>query len=312
MVSGAHPEIDTDASEAADTWPRSLQELLCPDFSTAPSTKSYNSLLLLIRRLGKRIDINDYPWMMSPFGTSSDNDGPSALQHDHAVPVASGSRPPGLLESFDQLRDDNFNPDRLNCRVRSFYEETSRWSIHVWLEYTSIGRPIGLLMSRLYTARFQQLNFPTGGKNGLLSLDNEVVVYQSPGGTRIGSTWRRRLKTTNKYMYRAWYDIVERHGEKRVRVIFPAPDAHIMMILKPEVRSDGGLRLTSPNRSPFGGDGTYIVHPGDAAQPWASRLPFDETLDIFADEDDTLRTDHILKIDGRPGLNLHYLIFERK
>jgi hypothetical protein len=77
-------------------------------------------------------------------------------------------------------------------------------------------------------------------------------------------------------------------------------------LLRPEVRSDGALILSSPE-GPFGGDGAYlVVTRPDRKAGWVRRVPLAERFVVFVDDEDVLRTDHELNLAQVPVLRLHY------
>ena len=78
------------------------------------------------------------------------------------------------------------------------------------------------------------------------------------------------------------------------------------MLLRPEVRSDGALTLTSP-LGPFGSHGGYlVVARPDHKSGWVRRVPLAERFVVFVDDEGVLRTDHELNLNQVPVLRLHY------
>jgi hypothetical protein len=77
-------------------------------------------------------------------------------------------------------------------------------------------------------------------------------------------------------------------------------------LLRPEVRSDGALVLSSPV-GPFGTEGAYlVVARSDRKSGWAMRVPLTERFVVFDDSEDVLRTDHELNLNRLPVLRLRY------
>jgi hypothetical protein len=80
----------------------------------------------------------------------------------------------------------------------------------------------------------------------------------------------------------------------------------VTVLLRPEVRSDGALILTSP-LGPFGSDGAYlVVSRPDRKSGWVRRVPLVERFVVFVDVEGVLRTDHELNLNQVPVLRLHY------
>jgi hypothetical protein len=109
-------------------------------------------------------------------------------------------------------------------------------------------------------------------------------------------------------IYSGWYSAVIPPAADRpsIRVVFPLPNGSVTVLLRPEVRSDGALILSSPLGA-FGGDGAYlVVARPDRKSGWARRVPLAERFVVFVDDEGVLRTDHELDLNRVPVLRLHY------
>jgi hypothetical protein len=109
-------------------------------------------------------------------------------------------------------------------------------------------------------------------------------------------------------IYSGWYSAVIAPGADRpsIRVVFPLPNGNVTVLLRPEVRSDGALILTSP-LGPFGSDGAYlVVARPDRMSGLVRQVPLAERFVVFVDDEGVLRTDHELNLSQVPALRLHY------
>ena len=89
-----------------------------------------------------------------------------------------------------------------------------------------------------------------------------------------------------------------------MHVAFPLESGNVQVFLRPGVRADGSLVLSSPP-GPFGGDGAYVtVRHGQKA--YAARVPLHERFHVYRDHRGVLRADHELRLYQALVLRLHY------
>ena len=78
------------------------------------------------------------------------------------------------------------------------------------------------------------------------------------------------------------------------------------MILRVEVQEDGSLLLVSQGKK-FGDPGFYFLLMDAKGQHHAKYIPsFHESLHVYVDHEDVLRTDHVLNMWRCKALHLHY------
>jgi hypothetical protein len=93
--------------------------------------------------------------------------------------------------------------------------------------------------------------------------------------------------------------------------MFPLPNGSVAVFLRPDMRDDGALLLTSP-LAPFGHDGAYlIVARPDGNTASVRRVPLAERFVVWIDDEGTLRTDHALNLWEVPVLRFHYRLERR-
>jgi hypothetical protein len=208
------------------------------------------------------------------------------------------------------LAGDGFDPTRLALPVSRFYEETSEYRMDVRTRWNRVALPFGWLISSIFSQRLDQLNLPLRSSDLADGIDSRIIVVHDQSGARVGAAWLRTLRATGRTIYSGWYDTVTLPEAARLslRVVFPLPNGSVTVFLRPEVRADGALTLTSPIAT-FGSDGAYlVVAQPDRVSGWAKRIPLAEEFVISVDETGALRTDHALALWRIPVLQLRYRI----
>lgn len=219
----------------------------------------------------------------------------------------------GLLDDFDRLSGEGFDSARLAPPIVDFYERTSEWRLEVWSQWSSVAWPFGWMLSTVFAKRLQQLSLPLRPLDVAHGMDSRVLAVRAPDGAQLGAAWLRKLRSTGQNVYSGWYGITElpNTGRPSIRVMFPLPNGSIAVFLRPDVRDDGSLVLTSPLGA-FGDDGAYlIVSPSDGHSASVRRVPLAERFIVWVDEEGTLRTDHALNLWQMPVLRFHYRLERR-
>jgi hypothetical protein len=215
----------------------------------------------------------------------------------------------GLLFRFDDLGSDRFNSAAIDPRIRDFYERTSRYDLEAWSQVGFLARPFLWGLVTLISRRMDQLVFPLSPLELSGGMANEIIeLVDKTTGRRAYTGWRRTLLRSNSIIYAGLYStaIPPNYGRPCVRVTFPVRRGNATVILRPELQSDGSLRLIAQGRS-FGDPGFYrIVRTGP--DRWAVRYlaGLHETFHVYAAPDGNLRTEHNIRIVGVPTLTLHY------
>jgi hypothetical protein len=97
-------------------------------------------------------------------------------------------------------------------------------------------------------------------------------------------------------------------GYECVKVVFPLPNGNATVILWPENLADGSLKLHSSGER-FGDAGFYLlVYTTENRAHVKYVKAMKETLHVYIDDHNELRTDHIFKFWGATFLQLHYRI----
>jgi hypothetical protein len=122
--------------------------------------------------------------------------------------------------------------------------------------------------------------------------------------------WVRSFADDDEPIMLGLYTTYSHDGTGYVSVGFPVPEGSFTATLRPEPRSDGGLRLTS--RAHDGQAGHYLTYVDTEADELTALAVhgFEEQLDVFVEEG-ALRAEHAFRVFGFPFLVLHYRITRR-
>lgn len=257
---------------------------------------------------GRPVRFPQHPWLDGPVGA------PDGIADDwigqHAARVDATLTEDGTGGLLDLRRCDGpgFDADRLEPRIRDFYAATARWQLDVWSRWSRWAEPGGRLLDALFATRLRQLALPIDPLRTAYGMDSRVAVFTGPGGDHLGTAWQRTLRADGSTVFGGFYGTATLPGATRpsVRVVFPLPNGSLTVLLRPDVRDGGALRLTSPPGA-FGQDGAYLVVRPDAGDHgWARRVPLPERFDVFVDPAGELRCDHRLHLHRAEVLRLHY------
>jgi hypothetical protein len=267
------------------------------------------SIEWLVRLTGKRIRKSEAPWLDCVLGKPGVI-GTGVYQRIAEEEILEISQPPdaGLIPSFEHLRGPSFDPDRVDQRIRHFYEHTALYKLEVWSEVYFAGKFVLWLLVEFISRRMDQLNFPISSLEVAKGMTSEIVQLREPGSGRLAYTgWLRRFRATGKVIYAGLYSETQMPGEANpcVKVTFPCFGSS-NVYLRPCVYADGTFGLVSTGAA-FGRSGFYrIVESG--GEHWRVRnfTTLHEIFHVYADDDGVLRTDHEITFVGLTILRLHY------
>ena len=252
---------------------------------------------LWVRATGRRVDLAAAPWLRAPVGAT------------RKVGVAwLGADPPraaGLIESFDALASETFDPSAVSREVRRFYTDTSDYRMDLWARWSFFAGIGARLIRAAHAEHLDQLRLPIDVMETATGVTSDV--YELDGE----SVWLRRYQGSQRVIYAGVYAVSSPAGRPPlVKVAFPLPNGNVVVLLRPENGQNGALTLVSKGTR-FGEAGMYLTVGRGNGQIAARRTPITELFTVYEGAGGELRTDHLLAMYGYTLARLHYRI-ERK
>lgn len=217
----------------------------------------------------------------------------------------------GLLPSFAELDGPDFDSGSIHPEVVAFYEETARYELELWSEWSPTLRPLGRLVQAIFSRRLGQLQLPLSALENSYGLSSEILQLSGSDGVEL-TGWLRRRQPGGEVMYAGTYSTAEPPGSPGpcVKVVFPLPNGSATVLLRPEATPDGSLLLVSKGTS-FGDPGFYFVVGHHTERAWVRYVPqMTERIHVYPNGD-RLRTEHSLRFGCRPLLDFHYVMKRR-
>lgn len=266
-----------------------------------------------VRVGGRAVTGKEAPWLVVPVGGRGKiGAGFYALLARREKLTLRESSDAGLLPDFGALRGPEFEPDRVHPQIRDFYEHTQLYRMEVWSEAGLWTRLFLWGLTRFVSQNMDQLNFPVSSLELSRGMSSEVLPFYDAKGRRIYTGWLRRLKANGRVIYTGLYSVERTPNESGpcVKVSFPLPFGSSVVFLRPSVEEDGSFRLISSGNT-FGDAGFYrLVRVGRRRQAPRYRVRYlstlRETFHLYVDDEETLRTDHLVRFCGLTILRLHY------
>jgi hypothetical protein len=263
----------------------------------------------LVRITGRKVETSSAPWLACILGKPG-LIGAGVYQQVAEAQNLELSMPTdaGLIPDFSLLRGPSFDPDKVNPRIRHFYEHAALYHLDVWSEVYFAGKFVLWLLVEFISRRMNQLNFPISSMEVAKGMTSEIVqLRQRSTGKLVYTGWLRRFRATGKVIYAGFYSTASVPGEENpcVKVTFPCYGSS-SVYLRPSVYPDGSFGLNSTGAS-FGSSGFYrIVDAGPHALKARLFRTLHEIFHVYADEENVLRTDHTIRFLGLTVLRLHY------
>src|SRR4051794_27038428 len=247
-----------------------------------------------VRLTGRRLARREAPWLDCPMGPPGRIGAAfytSLAEREHLRIEPSADA--GLLPSFDALRGQHFDPDKVRPEVRDFYEHTACYRLEAWSEAPVLTRVFLWGLTKFVSRRMDQLNFPVSSLELAGGMTSEVLPMADPAsGRRVYTGWLRRLAAADRVIYTGLYSTERPAGypDPCVKVSFPLPLGSATVFLRPEAQADGSFKLISAG-SRFGEPGFYRMVEADAGH-WRVRYlrTLRESFHVYVDGRGTLRT----------------------
>ena len=270
-----------------------------------------------VQLTGHSIDPAQEKWLAGPMGkpTGIGKNFFQELAREAGLEVDVSSPGRGLLPNFRDLASPVFNANAVAAGVVDFYEHTANYDLDVWAEWAGAFRPFGWLLAFIFSRRLQQFNVPLSALDTSRGITSDIIqLFDGKTGAVVYTAWMRELKGSGNVLYAGNYSLCcpPCFDGPCVKVVFPLPNGNAVVIMKPEVHSDGSFSLTSAGQG-FGEPGFYFVvrNPdGSVSARYVQALR--ETIRVYAAEEAGVRADHVLKLWGMAFLRLHYRLRQKQ
>ncbi len=257
-------------------------------------------IYLLIWIFGRLRRPEDVPWIVGPLG--GEHIGGQPYEETAAAENLSLERDAkagGLVPDFSVLASETFDIDKVDKRIRDFYEGTAGYKLDTWATTYFPSRIALWLLVQTISRRVDQLNFPIEGLEIARGMTSEIVLLRNADGSIKYTGWFRRLRKTGRSLFTGFYltEQVPESAGRSVKVVFPMPNGNATVLLRPE--NDGtGFRLETAGKN-FGDVGFYRIQRTRKGmlRVWRIRS-LHERFHLYVDEDGVVRAEHLVTFLG--------------
>jgi hypothetical protein len=256
---------------------------------------------------GRRIDPEDVPWLIGPFGKIGEIGEVFIEQLADKEGLLIRRQLNGLIPSIGHLNLPEPDVARLSKSVIDFYENTANFELALSVTWTPLFRTLGILLNKAFSNRINQLNIPTRDIDGSESLISEIITLVDPRTDEVKHTiWFRKLESNGQVVHSGVYGTcVLSSGETCVKAVFPLPQGNATVLLTPSVGADGELVLDSSGKN-FGDAGFYFLLEDSRGDLWSQYIrSFRDQLTIRA-ENDRLSAEQTMTLWNRTVLTFKY------
>jgi hypothetical protein len=261
----------------------------------------------LIRLCGRRYTPREVTWLLGPIGGATIGDRPyEEVARTEHLSIERLATTGGLLPAFASLASASFDPERVDRRIRDFYEHTARYRLDTWATTYFPARIALWLLVTTISRRVQQLDLPLDGLDTARGITSEIILLRDSSGAVRYTGWFRRRVHDGRVLYTGFYmtQRIPRDDVPCVKAVFPMPDGNATVVLRP-VNDGTGFRLTSVGTG-FGDAGFYRVQrSGDGLRIWRVAHLHD-TFHLYVDQEGCVRGDHEIRFLDVGVITLHY------
>lgn len=256
---------------------------------------------------GRKIDPNNVPWLMGPFGNLNGigENFINQLAEKENLIIERDSQSNGLLLSINELNLSEVELNNLSQKVIKFYENTAKYKLDFTVKWNPFFKIFGVLVNKLFSNRINQLYIPTKNLKNPELLNSEIITLIHPASNEVKyRIWFRTFKSTGQVIYSGVYSTCQLpSGKTCVKAVFPLPKGNATVIMSPSVQKNGELMLDSSGKN-FGDAGFYFLLNDSKGNYWAQFIKsFRDRLTIgfeneflFADQKLTLWHQQVLEI----------------
>ena len=238
---------------------------------------------------GQKIDVEQESWLVGPFGNSDfiADDFIEKLANDEDLLIERNVKGEGLLTSIKDLNLREADERRVQSEIMEFYEKTSLYNLDISLTWNPFFKVGGAVISRLYSKRLKQLNFPSDSQELEQGMNSELIVLKDKKTDTVKyRVWYRTLKSSGRVLYSGIYGTCKLpNGQTCVKVVFPLPRGNATIIMEASVSEEGALCLSSEGDA-YGDPGFYFLLNDSKGNHWAQYIrSFREELKVYVDEE---------------------------
>jgi hypothetical protein len=268
-----------------------------------------------VQSTGTVVRLDDAPWLAGPIGTRRIGQNFYQTYADYAgLELSTNTTGAGLLPDFSCLRGGDFVPEQVDDEIRRFYERTTDYALDVWSQWHGPLQPFAKTLIMLVSRDIQQLNLPLSPLETGYGMSSDIIqLIDRQTGSVAYTGWLRRTVATDAIIYAGFYTTCHPSAGPGpcVKVVFPLPQGSATVILRPENQADGSLKLVSAGTG-LGGPGYYRVHHVSDTAVRVKYVPIKETIHVYRDSHQVLRTNHTFAFWHIPFLTLHYKITPKR
>ena len=234
---------------------------------------------------GRKIDPNDYQWLIGPFGNLNGigENFIYQLAEKENLRVERNSSG-GLISSIELLSLSEEELYVLSKNVIDFYENTSQYKLEFSVKWNPLFKFFGILVKILFSSRINQLNIPTGNLKGE-SISSEIIQLFDSVTNKVKYTiWLRKIESSGQVIYSGIYGTCKiPSGASCIKAVFPLPKGNATVILAPEVGENGELILKSAGKK-IGDPGFYFLLNDAKDRTWTQFIrTFKDQLTVRSD-----------------------------
>src|SRR4051794_7366296 len=148
-----------------------------------------------VRLLGRRVRDEEFPWLAGPTGPPERVGAGfcADFARERGLEVRVNVPHTGLTPDFGSLGGPGFPIERLDPRVRGFYERTADYSLDAWSHWSGAFWPFGCVLISFVSRRIEQLNLPLFPLEISRGMSSEIIqLAEGETGERRHTLWLRK------------------------------------------------------------------------------------------------------------------------
>ncbi len=264
---------------------------------------------------GRKIDPEDFPWLMGPFGNRNGigEEFIYQLAEKESLVIQREVQSQGLVPSMEILHLPEAELSRLPQQVIGFYENTFDFDLGFTVKWNPFFKLFNVWVNRLFSNRIKQLNIPTRNIKNAEPIKSEIITLSDPRSDQVKYTiWLRSFISTGQIIYSGVYGIGKLpSGKTCIKAIFPLPHGNATVIMSPGVGTNGELILDSSGKK-FGDAGFYFLLYDSKGNHWAQFIrSFRDRLTVST-ANGALSAEQILTLWHQRVAKFNYMIKPKK